>query len=84
MTHAFNFCPHCATPLQLITQAEDGGDKERDAVRSGRKTLMEMVPADGFDRTEDNHMKCYPGMRLEPKRYFAVKNPAFKPVAETL
>jgi len=29
MTHAFNFCPHCATPLQLITQAEDGGDKER-------------------------------------------------------
>jgi NADH pyrophosphatase NudC (nudix superfamily) len=29
MTHDFKFCPHCATPLQLITQAEDGGDKER-------------------------------------------------------
>ncbi|HEY6135066.1 MAG TPA: NUDIX domain-containing protein [Rubrivivax sp.] len=23
------FCPHCATPLALITQAEDGGPKER-------------------------------------------------------
>jgi NADH pyrophosphatase NudC (nudix superfamily) len=29
MTHTFNFCPNCATPLQLITQAEDGGAKER-------------------------------------------------------
>ena len=29
MSHAFNFCPNCATPLQLITQAEDGGDKAR-------------------------------------------------------
>jgi len=29
MTHDFNFCPHCATPLQLIIQAEDGGNKER-------------------------------------------------------
>jgi NAD+ diphosphatase len=29
MTHAFNFCPNCATPLQLITQREDGGDKAR-------------------------------------------------------
>jgi NADH pyrophosphatase NudC (nudix superfamily) len=29
MIHNFNFCPHCATPLKLITQAEDGGDKER-------------------------------------------------------
>ncbi len=25
----FRYCPHCATPLRLITQAEDGGDKER-------------------------------------------------------
>jgi NAD+ diphosphatase len=23
------FCPHCATPLALITQAEDGGPKQR-------------------------------------------------------
>ena len=29
MTHAFKFCPQCATPLALITHAEDGGDKER-------------------------------------------------------
>ena len=27
--HEPQFCPHCATPLQLITQAEDGGDKQR-------------------------------------------------------
>lgn len=27
--HTFRFCPSCATELQLITQAEDGGDKER-------------------------------------------------------
>lgn len=26
---AFQFCPTCATPLQFIVQAEDGGDKER-------------------------------------------------------
>jgi len=29
MTQAFRFCPQCATPLALITQAEDSGDKER-------------------------------------------------------
>jgi len=29
MTTPFKFCPQCATPLALITQAEDGGDKER-------------------------------------------------------
>ena len=27
--HEFRFCPNCATPLQWITQAEDGGDKQR-------------------------------------------------------
>ena len=25
----FRFCPQCATALQVITQAEDGGDKQR-------------------------------------------------------
>ena len=29
MTHAFKFCPQCATALAFITQAEDGGDKMR-------------------------------------------------------
>jgi NADH pyrophosphatase NudC (nudix superfamily) len=29
MIEAFKFCPQCATPLALIMQAEDGGDKER-------------------------------------------------------
>ena len=29
MTAEFKVCPQCATPLQLITQLEDGGDKER-------------------------------------------------------
>jgi len=29
MNHTFTYCPHCATPLALITMAEDGGDKER-------------------------------------------------------
>ena len=29
MSAGFRFCPACATPLALITQAEDGGDKER-------------------------------------------------------
>ena len=29
MTAAFKFCPQCATPLEFITQAEDGGDKMR-------------------------------------------------------
>lgn len=29
MTETFNYCPRCATPLALISQAEDGGDKER-------------------------------------------------------
>lgn len=29
MTQAFKFCPQCATPLALITQTEDGGDKVR-------------------------------------------------------
>jgi NAD+ diphosphatase len=25
----YNYCPQCATPLQLISAAEDGGEKER-------------------------------------------------------
>ena len=29
MTNEFNYCPQCATPLQLITRLEDGGDTER-------------------------------------------------------
>ena len=29
MKHSFRFCPNCATELQLITQDEDGGPKER-------------------------------------------------------
>ena len=29
MSHAFKFCPQCATPLSLISQLEDGGDKVR-------------------------------------------------------
>ena len=29
MIEAFKFCPQCATPLSLITQLEDSGDKER-------------------------------------------------------
>ena len=29
MNHAFNFCPNCATALQLISQPEDGGPKAR-------------------------------------------------------
>ncbi len=29
MTQAFNFCPNCATPLQLLSQMEDGGEKAR-------------------------------------------------------
>ncbi len=29
MEHVFRFCPQCATLLELITQAEDGGDKQR-------------------------------------------------------
>ena len=29
MTSAFQYCPTCATPLQFVVQAEDGGDKER-------------------------------------------------------
>ena len=29
MTSAFQFCPSCATPLQFVVQAGDGGDKER-------------------------------------------------------
>jgi NADH pyrophosphatase NudC (nudix superfamily) len=29
MQHETRFCTHCATPLQRITQAEDGGHKER-------------------------------------------------------
>ena len=28
-THAFRFCPSCATPLELIAQMEDGGEKQR-------------------------------------------------------
>ena len=29
MEHEFRFCPHCATPLQLLTRLEDGGEKAR-------------------------------------------------------
>ena len=29
MSQTFKYCPCCATPLALITQAEDGGDKAR-------------------------------------------------------
>jgi NAD+ diphosphatase len=29
MTQAYRFCPSCATPLQLVAQMEDGGEKER-------------------------------------------------------
>ena len=29
MTHAFRFCPQCATPLQILSRLEDGGEKER-------------------------------------------------------
>ncbi len=29
MEHVFRFCPQCATLLELITQAEDGGYKQR-------------------------------------------------------
>lgn len=29
MQYQPRFCTHCATPLALLTQAEDGGDKER-------------------------------------------------------
>ncbi len=29
MTHGFNFCPNCATPLQLFAQKEDGGERQR-------------------------------------------------------
>ena len=27
--HAYRFCPSCATPLELLTQDEDGGPKQR-------------------------------------------------------
>ena len=29
MVYEFSYCPHCATPLQMVTQMEDGGEKER-------------------------------------------------------
>jgi NAD+ diphosphatase len=29
MTQAFNFCPNCATPLQMLSKLEDGGEKAR-------------------------------------------------------
>jgi len=29
MSHAFNFCPNCATALQMLTKLEDGGEKAR-------------------------------------------------------
>ena len=29
MSHAFNFCPNCATGLQLLAKLEDGGEKQR-------------------------------------------------------
>src|SRR3954469_11418433 len=29
MTDPYKFCPGCATPLELIAQMEDGGEKQR-------------------------------------------------------
>ncbi len=29
MTHEFRFCPNCAAPLSMVSQAEDGGEKAR-------------------------------------------------------
>ena len=29
MTNLFKYCPQCATPLALVSQLEDGGDKTR-------------------------------------------------------
>ncbi len=29
MSNVFKFCPSCATPLEFVTQLEDGGPKER-------------------------------------------------------
>ena len=29
MSGAYNFCPNCATPLQLLAKMEDGGEKAR-------------------------------------------------------
>jgi NAD+ diphosphatase len=29
MTHEYRFCPRCATPLALLAQLEDGGEKAR-------------------------------------------------------
>lgn len=29
MDHRYNYCPHCATPLRLLAQEEDGGPKTR-------------------------------------------------------
>jgi NADH pyrophosphatase NudC (nudix superfamily) len=29
MSHAFNFCPNCATALQMLRKLEDGGEKVR-------------------------------------------------------
>ena len=29
MSAQFNFCPNCATPLQLLSKMEDGGEKAR-------------------------------------------------------
>ena len=29
MSHSYRFCPSCATPLELIKQMEDGGEKAR-------------------------------------------------------
>jgi NAD+ diphosphatase len=29
MQHEWRYCPHCATPLELVAQIEDGGEKSR-------------------------------------------------------
>ena len=29
MSNQFNYCPNCATPLQLLAKLEDGGEKSR-------------------------------------------------------
>ena len=29
MDHGYNYCPHCASPLQMLAEVEDGGPKAR-------------------------------------------------------
>jgi hypothetical protein len=32
MPSPYKYCPSCATPLQLLAQMEDGGEKQRSAL----------------------------------------------------